>query len=289
MPIGHVALGALDLRARAPRARRAWLHGGPATTGPTSLASVQSAATRDRARADEAHLVARSCWRRRRRRPAADHRRARSGSAPRTPQAISRPTSIATPTERPTRCPRRPAPAKPKSHAGRARAERGSSPDDLARRRPRAPRARANAAEATAPQHDRAQALARFCRLVADLPRTARADLEHLGRGHAFGVGQVGVGDQRAAQRDRVHHAEDAAGGADQRTRSRTGSRSTSRHDQAGQHEDDRRTACRPPRPPSARCCSPGSGEPLKKRSTAIEITAAGIEVAKVRPTFRPR
>ena len=28
---------------------------------------------------------------------------------------------------------------------------------------------------------------------------------------------------------------------------------------------------------------------PLKAESTAIEITAAGIEVAKVRPTLRPR
>ena len=28
---------------------------------------------------------------------------------------------------------------------------------------------------------------------------------------------------------------------------------------------------------------------PGTKRSTAIEITAAGIEVAKVRPTFSPR
>lgn len=28
---------------------------------------------------------------------------------------------------------------------------------------------------------------------------------------------------------------------------------------------------------------------PLNRRSTAMEITAAGMEVAKVKPTFRPR
>ena len=61
-------------------------------------------------------------------------------------------------------------------------------------------------------------------------PRSlAGAHLQHLGAGHAFGIGQVGIGDQRAAQRNRVHHAEHAAGGADARTRSRTESRSTSR------------------------------------------------------------
>ena len=39
----------------------------------------------------------------------------------------------------------------------------------------------------------------------------ARADLQHFGRRDAFGIGQVGAGHQRAPQRHRIHHAEDAA------------------------------------------------------------------------------
>ena len=47
------------------------------------------------------------------------------------------------------------------------------------------------------------------------LALTAGADLQHLGAGHAFRIRQIGIGHQRAAQRDGVHHAEDAAERAD--------------------------------------------------------------------------
>ena len=44
----------------------------------------------------------------------------------------------------------------------------------------------------------------------------AAADLEHFRAGDAFRIGQVGVRHQRAPQRDRIHHAENAAERADQ-------------------------------------------------------------------------
>ena len=40
-------------------------------------------------------------------------------------------------------------------------------------------------------------------------PRVPGADLEHLGGRDAFGIRQVGVRDERAAERDREQHAED--------------------------------------------------------------------------------
>ena len=55
------------------------------------------------------------------------------------------------------------------------------------------------------------------------------ADLEHLGRGHAFRIGQVGPGDQGAAQRHGIHHAEGAADGRTPPPSSSTGSPATSR------------------------------------------------------------
>ena len=75
--------------------------------------------------------------------------------------------------------------------------------------------------------HDGDQAFARF--VSSAVAARARADFEHFGGGAAFGIGKVGGRHQRAAQRDREQHAEDAAGGAERRTRSRTESRSTSR------------------------------------------------------------
>ena len=72
-------------------------------------------------------------------------------------------------------------------------------------------------------------------------PVAAAADLQHFGTGHAFRIGQIGIGHQRTAQRNRIHDAEDAAERAD-RERSPVGkSGPPADHDQARQHEDDRR------------------------------------------------
>jgi len=73
----------------------------------------------------------------------------------------------------------------------------------------------------------------------------ARADLEHLGGGAAFGIGQVGVDDECAAQRDREHHAEDAAGRGDARGHQIGESLPPADHDETGQDEDDRRQRSR--------------------------------------------
>ncbi len=79
--------------------------------------------------------------------------------------------------------------------------------------------------------------LGRFRRTFAFGTRT---DLEHLGAGHALRIRQIGIGDQGAAQRDRVHHAEDAAEGADPERDPVGKAGPPADHDQAGQHEDDR-------------------------------------------------
>ncbi len=65
------------------------------------------------------------------------------------------------------------------------------------------------------------------------------ADLEHLGAGHALGVGQVGRRHERAAQRDRVGHAEHATHRADDDARDVGEAAPPADHHQAGQHEDD--------------------------------------------------
>jgi hypothetical protein len=69
----------------------------------------------------------------------------------------------------------------------------------------------------------------------------AAADLEHLGAGDAFWVRQIGLSDQRAPQRDRVHHAEDPAEGADRAADPVWKAVPPADHHHAGQHEDDRR------------------------------------------------
>ena len=78
------------------------------------------------------------------------------------------------------------------------------------------------------PQH-REQTCAAVFDVGSVLGIAATADLEHFGAGDAFRVRQIGVRHQRAAQRNRVHHAENAAERADHETRSRTETQSTSR------------------------------------------------------------
>ncbi len=73
----------------------------------------------------------------------------------------------------------------------------------------------------------------------------ARADLEHLGRGDSFGIGQVAAGDERPAQRHRIHDPEDSADGddGDRQPVGKTGPPAD--HHQAGKHEHDRRQSAR--------------------------------------------
>ena len=60
-----------------------------------------------------------------------------------------------------------------------------------------------------AARDDDTQALGIF--LMAGAIGVLVAYFEDLGRGHALRVGQVGAGDQSAAQRDGIHHAQHAA------------------------------------------------------------------------------
>ena len=135
----------------------------------------------------------------------------------------------------------------------------------------------------TSEQHDLPQPAAVFLG-----PADAGADLEHFGRGDAFGIGQVGAGDERAAQRHRIHDAQDAADGDHRDRQPIRKAGPPADHDQAGQHEHDR--------------CSVPAAEAIvwtmlfswivesrNALSSAIEITAAGIEVAKVMPMRSPR
>ena len=163
----------------------------------------------DRAGADEAHLVAErgghdvatTSAPRRQVAPT-------SASARSTPQLISRPTSMAMPTAMPTRWPTpisaidRLAEQRSPRRRRPGRLRDTSSPTSLSRGEQR------EAGRDDRAEHDRAQARAGSPRR----PPTLRgADLEHFGRGDAFGIGQVRAGHQRAAQRHRIHHAQDAA------------------------------------------------------------------------------
>src|SRR5690348_481264 len=79
-----------------------------------------------------------------------------------------------------------------------------------------------------------------FAGIVFDFTACARSDFEHFGRGDAFGVGQIGGGDECAAQRNGEEDAEDAAADADQKGLPEWESGPPSDDDEAGQHEDDR-------------------------------------------------
>ena len=78
-------------------------------------------------------------------------------------------------------------------------------------------------------------------RLSSSPSRDAGADLQHFGRGDAFGIGQVGVDHQRAPQRHREHHPQYAADRGRRRRRPIGKAAPPADDDQARQHEDDRR------------------------------------------------
>ena len=119
--------------------------------------------------------------------------------------------------------------------------------------------------------------------------RMSAPTLQHFGGRHAFGIGKVGMRHQRAAQRDGEQHAQHAARRTDEKGGPERKARPPAHDHQAGQHEDDRRPCA--PAAEQTVCTMLFSRmlEPGKRPSNAIEITAAGIEVAKVRPTFNPR
>lgn len=73
----------------------------------------------------------------------------------------------------------------------------------------------------------------------------AGADHQHLGGGAAFGIGQVGIDHERAAQRHREHDAEDAAGHRDPGSEQIGEALPPADHDEAGEHENDRRQRAR--------------------------------------------
>ena len=236
----HVAVACRRACDRAATRRASLMR--PPTTGFASRGQRVDRGDADRARADEPHLRApdrRACARRapRPRRPAAST----SGSARRSTHAITSPSSIAMPTDSPTRWPRRAARATrrccsrstPCRRAGRSRA---TSPAAI-----RVAVRMASPAEATEPRMTARQAFPRLAGVVLRLAARARADLQHLGRGDAFRIGQVGVGDERAAERDREQHAEDRRRSGRSGTTARRETRPPADDHQSRQHEDDRR------------------------------------------------
>jgi hypothetical protein len=62
---------------------------------------------------------------------------------------------------------------------------------------------------------------------------------QHLGAGDAFRVGQIGLRHQRAPQRDRIHHAQDSAQGADRAGNPVRKAGPPADYHHAGQNEDD--------------------------------------------------
>ena len=94
--------------------------------------------------------------------------------------------------------------------------------------------------------------------------------------------------DERAPQRNREQHAQDAAADADEERLPERKPGPPSNDDEARQYEDDRRERAGVP---DATVCTMlfSIDESLTALKIAIEMTAAGIDEAKVRPTFRPR
>jgi hypothetical protein len=80
-----------------------------------------------------------------------------------------------------------------------------------------------------------------LARLRRSVVLARAADLEDFGGGDAFRIGQVAFDDHRPAQRHREHHAQYAAQSADARCLPEREARPIADHDEAGQHEDDRR------------------------------------------------
>ncbi|EED69876.1 hypothetical protein CtesDRAFT_PD4824 [Comamonas testosteroni KF-1] len=63
---------------------------------------------------------------------------------------------------------------------------------------------------------------------------------QHLGSGHALGIGQLGLHHQHAAQGHGVEHAQRTAGRTDQCRLPEREARPQPQHEQGRQHEDDR-------------------------------------------------
>ena len=191
------------------------------------------------------------------------------------------------PTERPTRWPA------PKSASDQAMLY------PLARRRRREERRRfprpitraamiASPAEATAPSTTAVRPSRASAGSVLRVAASARTHLQDFSGRHALRVRQGRVRDQRAPQRNREQHAQDAAADADQErlqngnpvhqpTMTRPGS--------------TKMIAESVPAADATVCTMLFSriDESLTALRIAIEMTAAGIDEAKVRPTFRPR
>ena len=209
----QVALGERRAPRRRPRARatRPSPSAMPPMIGPMILSRVQIAAT-----PIAPAPMKRTCCRN----TAFDHvvgavarRRLHRGQhrAPASPQAMSMPTSIAMPTVMPTRWP---TPISAIEQAGRDAGRAGADAEVAARPR-RRPASSRRAARSRPRRASRRRSRRRPpCILLGALAR-AGADLQHFGRGDAFGIGQVRSGDERAAQRHREHHAQHAADGAD--------------------------------------------------------------------------
>ena len=201
---------------RAPRGR----HGG-AQAGVHRADELRQRPDRrdaDGAGADEAHLVAPGVLGELRH--AARPPRAPSSAARPSPsRSARRPASPRRPTGRPDgrpRTARRTAGNRSRSRR-RARRRGNSRATSLAKMRVATIRANGGRHD-RAPEHRREAG--RGCpRPRRPAPSLAAADLQHLGAGHALRIGQVGLRHQRAPQRDRIHHAEDAAEGADRAAR----------------------------------------------------------------------
>ena len=124
----------------------------------------------------------------------------------------------------------------------------------------------------------------------ADAAAALGADLEHLGGRDAFGELQRLIDDQRAAQRDREQHAEDAAEAGDQRGLEVREVASTPEHDERGQREDHAgREAFARGGGGLHRVVLEDVAACAAARKMPIEITAAGTEADTVMPANMPR
>ena len=90
-------------------------------------------------------------------------------------------------------------------------------------------------------EDDGDEPFSRFARLVLRFAARARSNLQHLGRGDAFGIGQVRGRYQRAPERDREHHTEHTAAQADEKRLPERETCPPADDYESGQNEDDRR------------------------------------------------
>ena len=197
----------------------------PPMIGPIDLEQGPDRGDADHAGAEEAHVGAeQTCW------PTSSARRpgrplVRIGS--RIAQAMTRPTSIAMPTEMPTRWP---APIRAKESPPEMPVERRRRRGNSAPPRPRRSLVLATQREGggsdASSDDDQPQPL--LVLLVA-LARSRRRHFSTSAAATPFRIGQVGIDDERAPQRHREHHAEHAADRGDRGRRPIGKARATSR------------------------------------------------------------